>query len=404
VSNLPTYYKKMPSIKAIYDDPRTSSKNPATLAKRAGVTTAAAAAFLKDQTSHQATRRAHKPADEDFAPTGGPRGEYLADVVKLSEYRGVNKAQECILTLLGVNSRYVYARGLTRATAAKTAEALTDILEQNKRDARAGVVAPISAIRSDGGPEFDNATFVDLLKRRKIKHEIIQPNTHARLARLDRYHGTLRRQIGATFIARNSHVWVDVLQDLVDNHNESPSRALDPIGRGTSPAEVGPDEEDSMRMFDLTRAAALRERVDALNIRIGTQVRLLASAMKNARKFRKAQEATWTAETYSVIARAGVNSFRIDTPAGETTIWPAHALQVVHKALGGATKAGPKVDRAVVAAKRMEALNISEEEQASALAAPATKKRAIKPTAKAAALAADARPKRAAKAPKKLQD
>ena len=391
----------MPSIKAIYDDPRTSSKNPATLAKRAGVTTAAAAAFLKDQASHQATRRAHKPADEDFAPTGGPRGEYLADVIYLREYKGVNHNHKCVLTLLGVNSRYVYARALTKATAAKTTEALIHILEQNKRDARAGVVAPIYAIRSDGGPEFA-AAFADLLKRRKFKHEIIQPNTHARLARLDRYHGTLRRQIGATFIARDSHVWVDVLQDLVDNYNASPSRALDPIGRGTSPAEVGPDEEDTMRMFDLSRAGALRERVDALGIKIGTQVRLLASAMKNARKFRKAQEATWTAETYSVIARAGVNSFSIDTPAGETTIWPAHALQVVHKALGGAAKAGPKVNKAVVAAKRMEALNISEEEQASALAAPAVKKRASKPTAKAAALAADARPKRAAKAPKKL--
>ena len=62
------------------------------------------------------------------------------------------------------------------------------------------------------------------------------------------------------------------------------------------------------------------------------------------------------------------------------------------------------MNKAVVAAKRMEALNISEEEQATALAAPAAKKRASKPTAKAAALAADARPKRAAKAPKKLAD
>ena len=389
----------MKSIKAVYDDPRTSSRNPATLAKRAGVTPAAAAAFLKDQASRQVTKRAHKPADEDFAPTGGPRGEYLADVIYLREYRGVNKKRECVLTLLGVNSRYVYARALTRATAAKTAEALASILEQNKKDARGGVVAPIKAIRSDGGPEFA-AAFADLLRYHKMKHEIIQPNTHARLARLDRYHGGLRRQIGATFVARDSHVWVDVLQDLVDNYNASPSRALDPIGRGTSPAEVGPDEEDTMRMFDLARAAALRERVDALNIRVGTRVRLLASAMKSAPKFAKAQEATWTTETYGVIARAGVNSFRVNTPPGETTIWPVHSLQVVHKALGGATKAGPKVDKAVVAAERMEALNISEEEQAAALAAPAAKKRVSKPTAKA--LAAAERPKRATKKPKKL--
>jgi hypothetical protein len=392
----------MKSIKAIYDDPRTSSRNATTLAKRAGVTRAAAAAFLKDQASSQITKRAHKPPEDSYAPTGGPRGEYLADVIYLREYRGVNKSQECILTLLGANSRYVYARPLTRATAAKTAEALTSILEQNKKDARGGVVAPIDAIRSDGGPEFA-AAFADLLKRRKIQHDVIQPNTHARLARLDRYHGSLRRQIGATFIGRNSHVWVDVLQNLVDNHNESPSRALDPIGRGTSPAEVGPDEEDTMRMFDLTRAAALRESVDALNIKIGTQVRLLVSAMKNTPKFRKAQEATWTPVTYGVIARAGVNSFSIDTPPGENTIWPAHALQVVHKALGGAAKAGPKVDKAVVAAQRMEALNLSLEENEAALAAPAAKKRVSKPTVKAAA-AAVVRASRVKVAPKKLRD
>jgi hypothetical protein len=158
-----------------------------------------------------------------------------------------------------------------------------------------------------------------------------------------------------------------------------------------------------MRLFDLTRAAALRDRVDSLNIKIGTQVRLLTAALKNAPKFRKAQEATWTSDTYSVIARAGVNSFSIDTPAGENTVWPAHALQVIHKALGAAPKAGPKIYKAVVAAKRMEALNISEEEQAAALAAPATKKRISKPTVKAAA-AAVVRASRVKVAPKKLRD
>jgi len=388
----------MPTIDQVFGDPRTTSRNSTTLAKRAGVTRAAAAAFLKDQASTQVTRRAHKPADEDFAPTGGPRGEYLADIMYLREYRGVNNKRECILTLLGVNSRFVYARALTKATAAKTAEALTEMLTQNNQDARSGVVAPILAIRSDGGPEFAGE-FAGLLKKKKIQHQVIQPNTHARLARLDRYHGTLRRQIGATFVARDSHVWFDILQDLVDNHNESPSRALDPIGRGTSPAEVGEDEEDTMRRFDLNRAAALRKRIDALHIKIGSRVRLLASALKSAPKFRKAQEATWTSETYGVIARVGTNTFRIDAPPGENEIWPVHALQVVDKALGGAVKPGPKINRAVVAAKRLEALSISEEEQAAALAAPAAKKRISKPTAKA--LAAE-RPKRATRAPKKL--
>ena len=57
--------------------------------------------------------------------------------------------------------------------------------------------------------------------------------------------------------------------------------------------------------------------------------------------------------------------------------------------------------KSVVAAKRMEALNISKEEQATAPAAPAMKKRISKPTAKAAAIA---RASRVKIAPKKLRD
>ena len=361
----------MPSIKHVFDDPRTTSRNPSTLAKRAGVSPRAATAFLRDQSAAQITKRAHRPPEDAYAPTGGPRGEYLADVIYLREYAGVNKKRECILTLMGVNSRYVYARALTKATAAKTAEALADILEQNAEDARGGVVAAIQAVRSDGGPEMAGE-FAALLKERGISHEKGQPGTHARLGRLDRYHGMLRRQLGELFAIRNSHVWVDVLQDLVDNHNGSPSRALNAAGRGLSPNEIGPKEEEQLRLADLDRAASLRQRVDDARIGPGTRVRLLTARLRRAPKFVKAQEATWTPDTYPVVGRAGVNTFRIDVPAGENGIWPVHDLQVVKKALGQ-PKAGPKVDRAVVAAQRMENLNISEEERAAALAAPAAR-------------------------------
>ena len=271
----------MPNIKEVFDNPRTTSRNAATLAARAGVSRKAAAAFLRDQAASQIRKKATKPPEADYAPTGGARGEWLADVIYLRDYAGVNQARECILTLLGVNSRYVYARALTKATAAKTAEAFTDILEQNEKDARGGVVAPILAIRSDGGGEFAGE-FAALLLARGIQLQKGQPGTHARLGRLDRYHGLLRGQIGQLFAARNSHVWADSLQDLVDNHNTSPSRALNAAGRGTSPAEVGPDEEELLRLADLNRAAALRQRVDDLGIEPGTKVRLLTAALKNA--------------------------------------------------------------------------------------------------------------------------
>ena len=71
----------MPSIKQVFDDPRTSSRNAATLAKWAGSTTKAAAAFLRDQAANQIRKKATKPPESDYAPTGGARGDWLADVI-----------------------------------------------------------------------------------------------------------------------------------------------------------------------------------------------------------------------------------------------------------------------------------------------------------------------------------
>jgi hypothetical protein len=340
------------------------------LAARAGTTTKAAAGFLRDQAAAQITRRATRPPDEAFAPTGGPRGEYLADVIYLKDYAGVNNQRTCILTLMGVNSRFAYGEALTAATADRTAEALKRILTRNATDVRGGVVAPIEKIRSDGGPEFAGE-FAALLKKLGIPLEKGQPGTHARLGRLDRFHGVLRRKIGELFARRDSHLWVDALQDIIDNHNTSPSRALNAAGRGLAPAVIDQAKENTLRLADLSRATAVRQRVDDQQIGPGTNVRLLTSKLKRAPKYTKGQQATWTPELYSIIDRAGVNSYRIDVPDGEISLWPLHDLQIVRKALGQPAVAGPKINRKVVAAQRKEALAISPAEQAANLAAVA---------------------------------
>jgi hypothetical protein len=119
----------------------------------------------------------------------------------------------------------------------------------------------------------------------------------------------------------------------------------------------------------------VREKTDALGIIPGeTQVRLLVRATKDGIKdrFAKSQRAVWTPELYTVLERNGPNSWLIDVPAGDVKIWPSYALKAVDvDRVKASEKKGPKIDIAVERAKRMEARNISEEEQAAALAAPA---------------------------------
>ena len=125
----------------------------------------------------------------------------------------------------------------------------------------------------------------------------------------------------------------------------------------------------------MSRAAAVRTRTDRAALEQGSAVRLLVKRTREgskAGKFTKANEARWTKETYTVLDRAGPNSYRIDAPPGETDIWPIHTLLPAGRAT---VPQGPSIDKRVVSAQRREALNISPQENLAALAAPAREKR-----------------------------
>jgi len=358
----------MSELLKVYKDPQLTSRNPATLAKRAGVTLAAAKSFLRDREEAQVRKRAARLKRAAFVPTGDERGVWIGDTVYLNDYAGVNKGRSAIFTILETNSRYVDARALTAPTSAQTAAALESIIEENREEKQ---VAPILKLRTDGGPEFSGA-FAQLLEKLNIPHEKTGAGTHERLARLDRFHGTLRRMIGEYFAVTNSHVWVDALPALIANYNTRPNRALDAAGKHLAPADIGPEEEQKLREADIVRAAEVRKLIDESGVGPGARVRLLYARTKagSKDKFAKSHENLWTTEIYNVLSRVGPNSFLVEVPAGEIPVWPFHSLQVVRKALRS-TEQGEKVDKKVVRAQRMEARNISPEEVKEALEAPA---------------------------------
>jgi hypothetical protein len=369
------------TIRSVYDNPLTTTRDAELLAKRAKVTVKSARAFLRDQAAQQVTRRSVKPRDELFAPTGGPYGQWLGDVIFLSDFSGVNDKRGAIFTLLEVNSRYVYSRALIRTTAAKVAVAMGEILAQNKIDVKKIGVAPILSVRTDGGPENSGA-FAALLKKHGIPHEKGEAGTHERLSRLDRFHLTLRTMIGDLFAVSGSQVWYPYLQSLIQNYNERPHRGLAPVGKKLAPIDIDRVLEGQLRLHDSERASQVRQLVNDSGIKKGTKVRLLLKRAQPGRvsRFAKANEAVWTSAVYVVSGRAGPNSFTVaGVPHGAPKVWPIHALQVVKKALGAKRK-GPKVDLAVLRAKKLESRNISFAEQAKALAAPARPKRVSKPS------------------------
>jgi transposase InsO family protein len=246
------------TLRDIYDDAKTTTRNPSLLAKRAGVTVKSAQAFLRNQTANQVSQRAVKPPESSYAPTGGPYGEYLGDTIFLTDYAGVNAKRASILTIMGANNRYAYARAMTAPlTSAKTAAAMVEMLDENAASP-GGTTSPILSLRTDGGPEF-SGDFSALLKKRGISLSKGEPGTHEQLARLDRFHRSLRQMIGEVFAITDSHQWYKVLPDLIANYNDRPNRGL---GVGVAPADVGLALEQKIISHDLARASRVRAETD----------------------------------------------------------------------------------------------------------------------------------------------
>jgi IS30 family transposase len=173
-----------PSFATVYNDPKRGlRRDPRALADATGRSLKDARAYLASTATTQAQKAWRRPALSAYSTTGGPSGEYQADVVYLAEFVGINNRALAILTLLEATTRYVYARALTNDSAKATAAALESMIATNMEDD-----APIiSSLVIDGGGEFKGVTR-QLIDSKHIRVNQVAPRTHQRLARVNRLH------------------------------------------------------------------------------------------------------------------------------------------------------------------------------------------------------------------------
>ena len=356
-------------LRKVYDNPATTSKRANILASRAGVLLEDAEKFLKHEQTAQQSKQFVKPKDlNHYSPTGAEKYHWQSDVLFFNDFRGVNDKRIAILTVLNTTTRLVYARPLLGVKSSEIAHALKSIIDEISADG-----LKIIELRVDGGSEYKGEV-IQLLHSLGIKIEHIEPNTHYKLARTDRFHRTLRKRIGEHFEMNNTHRWIDSLQDMIKNYNSTPHRTLSEIlDREASPKSVSSNDEDKIRKHERKQAELAYQESEKLNIIPGkTKVRLLVKAMKSGNdKFAKSHKPVWSSETYDILGRNGPNSWLVDVPYGEVKIYPSYALQIVEtEVLKKPSKVGQKVVIADERFKRAFAREISEDEQKRNLEAP----------------------------------
>jgi hypothetical protein len=332
----------MPTLPELWSDSTNHNKSAKTLADLAGVKVATARAFIKK--NHESAQLTEANTNKQvFCPAGSPLpGHYQADCIFMKPYRNQNSQNIAILTVIETITRKAYAERLTNLKAPAIIKAFKAI--DSRIQAEGGKA--ILYLRSDNGAEFTSEEFKKLMDSLKIIHTFAEPNLSSNLNRTNSFHRTLRYRFRDLFLQNGGKTkWIHELQNIVNEFNETPSRAFDPsLGHAKTPNSITQEDKQEIIKHETKRAAHVRAH-DDLILSDGDHVRLSAAhtrlnKVKKGNKFIKPSMAiTWTPQVYKVI-RNGPNTWRIfntdDSEPDEIRIWQTYNLLKVPKAAADA--------------------------------------------------------------------
>lgn len=220
----------------------------------------------------------------------GGHNSYQCDLTFYSKFKRQNKGYWVILTVIEMNTRKAYARPLKNKETKTVLDAFKDILKELPED--------MDRIESDNGSEFINKQFQKMIDDEEIIHLTFDAENHRALGVVERFNGTLREKIGAYMNANNTVKWIDVLDDLVENYNDTEHSGI----HNRKPKDLDWTDEHEIIGLALEHNKKVDDlRTKVANIEIGDIVK-----RKVARgAFTKGGTNAYSAKTYKVLGRDG---------------------------------------------------------------------------------------------------
>ncbi len=266
------------------------------------------AAISKTETS-QILSQPKRVSRKDYYPIYGPVGKnsIQADLAFLPRQKSVNKGFAVILTAVNINTNKAYAIPLKSKT-------VKDKNDKRKEDVEGIVNAmrrlvtetKMKTLTTDLGSEFTNKPVQELLKQKGIKHYTSQAEDHSRQGKIERFNRTLKSKLERVFASTGKSNWVDYLDNIVDNYNET-----------TNQGNINDTPPDDMNKNRVIRSVLLKRNETAkllqkLDIKPGDRVRLRVT-----KKTFDKESQTWSTQVYKVRSRKGL-SFVIEDGDGDT--------------------------------------------------------------------------------------
>lgn len=246
------------------------------------------------------TYSVQKPARKNFRRNrvivAGIDAQWDGDLASMENVSKYNNGIKFLLILIDIFSRYLIVRPLKDKKSDTVAKALKNIFNHGNRKP--------NSMRFDQGGEFKSLV-KQYLKKIGI-HVFYTYNSQVKSNYAERVIRTLKNRIYSYFMENQTYKYINVLQDLVDNYNNTPHQSLG----GATPNSVTKQNEDEIRYVQyLVRKKGGQKSIQTSNykkkkisfykFKVGDLVRV--SQLKRA--FEKGYQENWTLEYFKISKR-----------------------------------------------------------------------------------------------------
>lgn len=202
-----------------------------------------------------------------------------ADLVEMIPYAKKNNGMKYILTVINIFSKKAYARALKNKSGPEVTRAMKSVLDALNH--------PIKHLHVDNGREFYCAPMKGLLQQRDIN--MYSTYTTKKAAICERFNRTLKNKMWKLFSLRGSYKWIDILQQLISEYNNTKHRTIK-----LKPNEV--NENNEQHILNTVYSKYRFNPKEKRKFKIGDFVRI----SKYKHIFSKGYTANWTTEVFKI--------------------------------------------------------------------------------------------------------
>lgn len=173
---------------------------------------------MENWLSKQKVYTLHKPIKHKFKTrrviVSHIDDQWQADLVDMQNYKNNNKKINYILTVIDIFSKYAWAVPIKKKTSEEITKAFRKIFQERYP----------KKIQTDKGLEFINKETQSLFKKYGINWFTTENETKAQV--VERFNRTLKTKMFKYFTERKTTIWIDVLNLLIENYNNSHHRSI----------------------------------------------------------------------------------------------------------------------------------------------------------------------------------